>query len=423
MLKYSDFLTENKIYELLLESKLEFSDSFCRVLNQIKLPIANKILSLRNQDKDVQQNYIDTDDKTNDEVSFITDRKAKEIMKDKESLHKVIYSDRYLTANPSNNAIYVRLEFPRPDNLEYTPEVGDIGKILKETHGSAGKTYVLFECTDSDNESSIGKKVIINKSGLIEASEDVRKLWKTNRSKIKIGRIVRALLKSSQIEFTDKEIEEFVNAYKSTIDILNDAFNKFDVVSGKDLLYFYKLDNYAEESGTLGNSCMATVDSDFLYIYSGNPEQVKLVILYDSNGKIVDSRYKSGKIMGRALLWKLDDGEMFMDRIYTINDSDVELFKKFAERNDWWYKRRQDSSNKFIIDKGTDSKTNPILKTKLKNWDDEYPYVDSLTYFDSETGYISTHREFKIGEENFIKANKYLNSTGGSYDYLDDDDN
>ena len=127
--------------------------------------------------------------------------------------------------------------------------------------------------------------------------------------------------------------------------------------------------------------------------------------------------------MGRALLWKLDDGEMFMDRIYTINDSDVELFKKFAERNDWWYKRRQDSSNKFIIDKGTDSKTNPILKTKLKNWDDEYPYVDSLTYFDSETGYISTHREFKIGEENFIKANKYLNSTGGSYDYLDDDDN
>ena len=45
------------------------------------------------------------------------------------------------------------------------------------------------------------------------------------------------------------------------------------------------------------------------------------------------------KILGRALLWKLRDGKRFMDRIYTANDSDVQLFKDYAKENGWYTKR------------------------------------------------------------------------------------
>jgi hypothetical protein len=40
------------------------------------------------------------------------------------------------------------------------------------------------------------------------------------------------------IEFTDKQLEDFVNQYKSSWDILNDAFIKFDIVKGDDISYW-----------------------------------------------------------------------------------------------------------------------------------------------------------------------------------------
>ena len=71
---------------------------------------------------------------------------------------------------------------------------------------------------------------------------------------------------------------------------------------------------------------------------------------------------------------------MFMDRIYTNNDSDVELFKQFAEKNGWWCKKVQNSSSNFTAQKGTAFK-DPTYTVDL-NWADHeyYPYVDTL-YF------------------------------------------
>jgi hypothetical protein len=55
---------------------------------------------------------------------------------------------------------------------------------MKETIGSHGKIYVLFE--------SDGKTSVLNK--LENIGEDSR-AWSTSRNNIKIGRLVRSILK------------------------------------------------------------------------------------------------------------------------------------------------------------------------------------------------------------------------------------
>lgn len=412
MLSYSDYLLEKKL-EKLFESNIKFSKSFLGALNSIDTPLSKKIISLQNNDIDIQYNYIDTTEE-NDSVSFTPDRKAQEIISGKEELYRVTDSGRYLTNSERNQHIYDRLNFERPESV-YQPDIDTIGKVLGETTGTTGKIYCLFECVNEGGNK--GRKTIINKEALEAYDASFDKVWSTSRNKIKIGRVIRAILRSAGIESNDAEIEKFVNQYKSTIDIINDAFNKFDVVKSFDILHWYNYENYTHGSnkGTLGNSCMADVPDSWLYIYRANPDVCNLVILYDESGKITDGKYKSNKIIGRALLWSTRDGYKFMDRIYTAKDSDIDLFKKFAERNGWWTKRGQNSGSSFNIERGTEVKNGPTIIVDLQKWDDEFPYLDSLMYFNSETGELSN-------DGDPIKANYMLQSTGGGYDEIEDDD-
>jgi len=412
MISYSEYLLEKKL-EKLFESNIKFSKSFLGALNSIDTPLSKKIMSLQNNDVDVQYNYIDVTEE-NDSVSFTPDRKAQEIIAGKEELYRVIDSGRYLTNSERNQHIYDRLNHERPKDV-YQPEVGTVGKVLGETTGTTGKIYCLFECTNEGGDK--GKRTIINKEALESYDASFDKVWITSRNKIKIGRVIRALLRASGIQSNDAEIEKFVNQYKSTIDIINDAFNKFDVVKAFDILHWYNYENYTYGSGkgTLGNSCMADVPDSWLYIYRSNPDVCNLVILYDESGKITDGKYKSSKIIGRALLWTTRDGYKFMDRIYTAKDSDIDLFKKFADRNDWWSKKSQNSGSSFMIEKGNESKSNPVIIVDLQKWDDEFPYLDSLMYFNNGTGELSN-------DGDSIKADYMLQSTSGSYDNISDED-
>jgi hypothetical protein len=412
MISYSEYLLEKKL-EKLFESNIKFSKGFLGALNSIDTPLSKKIMSLQNNDVDIQYNYIDITDE-NDSVSFTPDRKAQEIIAGKEELYRVIDSGRYLTNSERNQHIYTRLNHERPESV-YQPEVGTVGKVIGETTGTTGKIYCLFECTSEGGDK--GKRTIINKEALEAYDASFDKVWITSRNKIKIGRVIRALLRASGVQSNDAEIEKFVNQYKSTIDIINDAFNKFDVVKSFDILHWYNYENYTygSDKGTLGNSCMADVPDSWLYIYRANPDVCNLVILYDENGKIADGKYKSSKIIGRALLWTTRDGYKFMDRIYTAKDSDIDLFKKFADRNGWWSKRNQNSGSSFMIEKGNESKNNVPIIVDLQKWDDEFPYLDSLMYFNNGTGELSNDGES-------IKANYMLQSTGGGYEEIEDED-
>lgn len=414
MNNYYDFLLERQLQRI-LESQLVYSKSFLSVLNSINSPIAKKLKELNTKDLDILHNYIDTTDK-NDQVTFITDKKAQQIFGQKELLYKVVQTGRNLTNGASNQAIYDELKLERPEKSEdlYRPSSGAVGKILGESIRPSGKIYCLFECTKyPDNE--IGRKTILNKEALEEHDETQKRVWSQSRNPVSVGKLVRAILKSSGETFSDSDLEKFVNDYKSTIDVINDAFSRFEVISGYKIADIYHQDNYESDDGPLGQSCMADMPSDTFQIYTANPEVCQLVVLWSKlGGNVIDGKYKSNKICGRAILWKTREGDMFMDRIYTNNDSDVELFKKFSTKNGWWNKKSQNSSSNFSVERGTETKS-PDYVVDLKVWKGDYPYLDSLCYLNSISGELS-NRKYDIS------ADYLLNDTDGGYEFIGDDD-
>ena len=201
------------------------------------------------------------------------------------------------------------------------------------------------------------------------------KFWKSGRTpNYGIGRWVRHIFNDvRQTPIKNEDLESFVNAYKSTYDTMAKRSEKFELVKGEDIRYWYLEDRYEEVSGQLGNSCMRyTKCQKYLDIYVENPESCSLLIL---KGETPD------KIVGRALIWTIHDGpgvagRKFMDRIYTIKDSDRLLFEAYAKEND-------------IM-----RSVNHAYRIKVKEGRyDYYPYMDTLTCYDYEKGILSSSLE------------------------------
>ena len=76
--KYNEFLFES----LILESIVVYSNKFKDILKEIESPVAKAILDIETKDLDVANNYLDINDK--DTISFIADRKAKELLDQKD---------------------------------------------------------------------------------------------------------------------------------------------------------------------------------------------------------------------------------------------------------------------------------------------------------------------------------------------------
>ena len=395
MLKYEEYILEKKIYDLILESKIEFSKNFINILNSINSPISKEILKLQGEDKNVTQNYLDVDSKNPDSVTFLQDNRAQRILDQYKDIWIVTNSTKVLkfdsfsseSSKNQNQKIYDLIGLSMSDvvKLENRTEVKMIKEVVSE---STGRTYCHIETISEPI-----RKMVINKEGLTHKSPDYQTLWTQNgRNSIGVGRIVRRLLQLTGKKFTDADIEKFVNDWKSSIDIMNNAFLKFDVVKGDDIHYWYK-SKHSVMDGTLGNSCMIDKPTDCHYIYTENPDVVSLVILYDDNGTIQNGKYKSDKIQGRALLWKTNEGDMFMDKIYYVRDEQKELFKKFSESQGWWSKRANGGASEFDVEQGEQIKRNVKYTVTLKEWAWGFPYMDSLVYFNDNTGVVSNDDE------------------------------
>jgi hypothetical protein len=192
------------------------------------------------------------------------------------------------------------------------------------------------------------------------------KFWTTGRTpQYGIGRWVRHIFNDvRQTPIKNEDLESFVNAYKSTYDKINKGSEKFEIVKGEDIRYWYLEDRYEEVKGQLGNSCMRYQRCQkYLDIYVENPEVCSLLILKGTPDKIV----------GRALIWTLSDGKKIMDRIYTINDSDRILFEAYAKENG--------------ILRG--ARNVDTIKVKKGRYD-YYPYMDTFTCYDYEKGILSS---------------------------------
>jgi hypothetical protein len=221
--------------------------------------------------------------------------------------------------------------------------------------------------------------------------------------------------------FTDSDIEKFVNEFLALRKELNldEIGVEFKIVEGDDVAKYYHYSTYHGyenriHKGTLWNSCMRLNRCQkYFSIYTNNPGQVKMLILVT----------KEDKIVGRALLWYLDDIStedelkdisiegVFMDRIYSINDSDEKLFINYAIKNGWSYK-----DNTKSICKDNEQLPNAILRVSLDNDMDGtyYPYLDTLCY-------LTDNRDvLMLTNDSGFDYDYVLNSTNGTWQGADE---
>jgi len=219
------------------------------------------------------------------------------------------------------------------------------------------------------------------------------------RTQMRAGKFIRRVLAKDAMEkclLTDKDIEDFTNVFKAESSMYNDT--EFKIVSGNDILKYYDMNKYfikLGDRGSLWKSCMRYTEyQESLQIYPDN--NVRLLVLLS----------KDDRVIGRALLWDLPEYKI-MDRIYYYNDSDVDIFKKWAIENGYMYKYEQTIHNPelFIRDgKVTELKIDIQLDTYIYNL---YPYLDTFKFFDNFSGKLYNYHNTK--STNILKhANKPL---------------
>ncbi len=229
-------------------------------------------------------------------------------------------------------------------------------------------------------------------------NDEKNEFWKNGRTNMGIGKWVRRVvvdLYKSPSVLNDKKLEDFVNLYKSTFDGINNVKEeRFQLVEGDEIRKWYHADNYFELKGQLGNSCMRyTRCQDYLDIYVNNPEVCKLLIY--------KSEEDPGKIIGRALIWNIKPTPKgitkYMDRIYTIADSDRLLFQDWATEN------------------GVNYGYSGVKYIQLNNVNfNKYPYMDTFIYLNKETKSLTNDDGVWPGQS-YIK----IQDTNGGY--TDDD--
>ena len=228
---------------------------------------------------------------------------------------------------------------------------------------------------------------------LMSNPEPDSQFWMSNRVDIRIGRFVRRFLGDA---FTDAQVEDFVNKWKSSFKSEGEKF-EFRTASG--IVDAYDTKNYHGEEGynPLWNSCMNNrTDLVDFYLYV---EDLEMVVLVDSGDKI----------MGRALLWTDVEGRKLLDRVYYINDKDYYKFINLAKEKGWFYKKRNISGGSTWILNGIEQKVHSKIKYPVESISDLFPYVDSFYYLDDKNGYLS----------NYEPSGSYyvLNDTDGQYEY------
>lgn len=132
----------------------------------------------------------------------------------------------------------------------------------------------------------------------------------------------------------------------------------YEIVRGNDVKRNYRV------TPSCMTSCMEALD-----LYVENPNKVGLVVINRDNVP-----------MGRALLWTLDDGSMFQDRIYPSDGgSHITYMEGEAKKNGWHYKIDHCIEGDWV---------GPEVMVATLEDVGAYPYMDTLRYGTIEGGSI-----------------------------------
>jgi hypothetical protein len=346
-------------------TKIVLSPLFKNILSTCHSRLANEIISLDgNEIVDIPFNYIDLSNR-NDILTFTPSERVEEILANYKyfiarggHLFKAVIKMRKLGFK----------SVEQKEKLPHGTEVRVKQLVMSKKDKSRDVAWV---------ETESGEERLYYYDKLSRVQEDPFKLC---RNQVRAGRIFNHLLTGKT--YTTHELEELVNQWKSGYDIYKSKYANLDVVNGELIHHWYNSENYESRNGTLGGSCMAGAPRTQLSLYVENPESVQLLIMYSTNeSKTKEGKLVSNKIKGRALVWKLVDGRYFMDRIYTNDDADSNIFRTYAEEMGW-----VTFTQRGCLDRGS-------LVVQMKNVAFEtLPYLDTMHNVDRQTNRVSNQR-------------------------------
>lgn len=226
------------------------------------------------------------------------------------------------------------------------------------------KLFNLFEIKGGKFEKY--DSIDVNKEGLLILSSS-----ELNRTiEMKVGRFLRALADENpelvekphdmfgKIDIDNHILENITNNLHT---FNNEDHVKIKLVSGEDILEGYTCDNYYNNKGGLGGSCM-TDKLSFLELYTKNPN-IELAIFYFKN-----------KIVARCLVWNID-GVKRHDRIYYSNDwAFVSITKTLKELG----------IESIFVDEQ--------FIFQLEHIPNLFPYLDTMKFLDSEKKLLTNQR-------------------------------
>jgi len=382
---YEKFL-ESKL-ELLLEAKIKFSNEFINLLNHIESPIVKKMLDLDGEEVDINRNYMTYNIDKEDSVLFYPDDKAEKQGYRITSSGHIYYG---LSELAERNKTYPIENIGRPEDGQKVTLIKELTKEEVDEISPGNSidnpiVHISFETHYGERECFYAKKHL------------VRDISELKSSDTKVGRFVSNFLSKAGVEFTHDELNDFIVKYKSEMKELKEKFKRFEVVTGKDISYWYLESRYeSKDKGSLGSSCMRySRCQSYFDIYTQNSE-VSMVILKSKNDP--------DKIIGRALLWdaelinkpeETEDGNIkFMDKIYVNDYSDENFFIKYARAHGFYYKKYQDSSDTpFMFDGKELSTDESLITVSVGDGYSKYPYIDTLKYYDEGNGILSNDDE------------------------------
>ena len=224
--------------------------------------------------------------------------------------------------------------------------------------------------------------------------DTTRPVWNQQRTELQVGRFATKVIQKckdpSIASFSQNDINAFVDNFKAYRDFQSSKKDKFEVVQGEEIRKWYLENRYEDPMYHLSNSCMRYDRCQrYLDIYTENPNQVTMVIMKGTD---------PNKIIGRALIWKLDNGETYLDRPYANNDEDVNLFKQWGK------------DKGYVVYGGSYQHKEVTLDKSNFQY---YPYMDTFKYLNRDKNLLSTDSsEFDNGDQDWIR----LESTGGDYE-------
>lgn len=283
-------------------------------------------------------------------------------------VHGVESSDFYkMLYNTHKDKLVANAELKRV--LNFSIESPNIFSSVIENLTDIGNYY---ELTQTKDNVPVVRYVPTSKfHRIIDLHEDVKKANSLQRN---LTSVIKFALDREKIELTDSDVEYIANRMKQYF-----MDNKVEVVEikGKEIKDAYLLNNYSQEHdlGDLANSCMRYDQCQYwLNLYTENPDKISMLVL----------KQRGRGIIGRALVWTLNNGERALDRVYGSQPTQ-NLITEYANEQGI-------RSKKYLL-------TNGIVT--LENYEFEsYPFLDTLFYAHAPTKTLYT-------EKTLSKINNY----------------